>query len=195
LARVKDLVAQAGRHSIVVELVLFCPLHADRIWQVSPMRAANNVDGFGKIGRTEAFALKEKALTEFQEAVARKLVAELKDCDNVYFEVCNEPYFGGVTRAWQDRIVDAEKGRSTSAWSPRPFPTALPRSPGHGRDRPHTAGGHDAGGIDLARAADHQAGSGRTASDEEPKGRHYAGWQEHTPTEFWKPYNEGEFRN
>jgi hypothetical protein len=68
----------------------------------------------GKVGRTEVFALKEHALTEAQEAVTRKLVTELKGCDNVYFEVCNEPYFGGVTTAWQDRIreviLDAEKG-------------------------------------------------------------------------------------
>ncbi len=43
----------------------------------------------------------------------RKLAAELKDFDNLYYEVCNEAYFGGVTRQWNDRIVavlrDAEK--------------------------------------------------------------------------------------
>jgi hypothetical protein len=113
-ARLKDFVAQAGKRGIVVELVLFCPLYDDKLWEVSPMRAANNVNGVGKVGRTEVFALKEKELTEVQEAVARKLVTELKDCDNVYFEICNEPYFGGVTRAWQDHIgaviAAAEKG-------------------------------------------------------------------------------------
>jgi hypothetical protein len=48
-----------------------------------------------------------------QEAFARKVITELKDFDNVYFEVCNEPYFEGVTREWQDRLIgvmtDAEK--------------------------------------------------------------------------------------
>jgi hypothetical protein len=52
-------------------------------------------------------------LTAVQEAVTRKIVSELKDLDNVSYEVCNEPYFEGVTGAWQDRIigviVDAEK--------------------------------------------------------------------------------------
>jgi Putative collagen-binding domain of a collagenase len=113
-ARLKDFVTQAGKRGIVVELVLFCPLYNDRLWQVSPMRAVNNVNGVGKVGRTEVFALKEKGLTQVQEAVARKLVTELRDFDNVYFEVCNEPYFGGVTGAWQDRIIEtivnAEKG-------------------------------------------------------------------------------------
>ena len=43
----------------------------------------------------------------------RKAVAELKDFDNLYFEICNEPYFGGVALDWQARIAatiaDAEK--------------------------------------------------------------------------------------
>jgi hypothetical protein len=112
--RLRDFVTQAGRRGIVVELVLFCPLYEEDLWQVSPMRAANNVNGVGRVGRNEVFALKEKALTAVQEAVAGKIVTELRDFDNVYFEVCNEPYFGGVTGAWQDRIidviVDAEKG-------------------------------------------------------------------------------------
>ncbi|HYT91113.1 MAG TPA: DUF6298 domain-containing protein [Gemmataceae bacterium] len=113
-ARLKDFVAQAGKRGIVVELVLFCPLYDDKLWHVSPLRSANNVNDVGKVGRKAVFALKEQALTQAQEAVTRKLITELKDFDNVYFEVCNEPYFGGVTRAWQDRIidviVDAEKG-------------------------------------------------------------------------------------
>ena len=32
-----------------------------------------------------------------QLAVTRKIVAELNDFDNLYYEICNEPYFGGVT--------------------------------------------------------------------------------------------------
>jgi hypothetical protein len=113
--RLKDFVRQAGKRGIVVEMVLFCTLYNDDLWKVSPMNAANNVNGIGKIGRREVFALKEPDLTSAQEAMARKIVTELQGFDNVYFEVCNEPYFEGVTRGWQDRIiaiiVDAEKGR------------------------------------------------------------------------------------
>jgi hypothetical protein len=112
--RLKDFLTQAGRRGIVVELTLFCTLYDDKLWHVSPLRAANNVNGVGKCGRREVFALKEDALTSVQERLARKIVTELKDFDNVYFEVCNEPYFEGVTPAWQDRIiqviVEAEKG-------------------------------------------------------------------------------------
>jgi hypothetical protein len=41
-----------------------------------------------------------------QEATTRKIVRELKDFDNLYYEVANEPYFGGITMEWQHRIVD-----------------------------------------------------------------------------------------
>jgi hypothetical protein len=36
----------------------------------------------------------------------RKLVTELSGFDNLYYEVCNEPYErGGLTREWNDRII------------------------------------------------------------------------------------------
>jgi hypothetical protein len=41
-----------------------------------------------------------------------KIVEELKGFDNLYYEICNEPYFGGVTLEWQahiaETIADAE---------------------------------------------------------------------------------------
>ncbi len=111
--RLKDFVAQAGKRGIVVELVLFCTIYDDKLWDVNPMRAGNNVQGFGNISRREVYTLKDPQLTAVQEAFVRKIVTELKDCDNIYYEICNEPYFGGVTQAWTDRmiaaVVDTEK--------------------------------------------------------------------------------------
>ena len=61
----------------------------------------------------EPYTLKHPDLLAVQENLVRKLVGELKDFDNLYYEICNEPYFGGVTKEWQHRIadiiVDAEK--------------------------------------------------------------------------------------
>ncbi|HUT11120.1 MAG TPA: cellulase family glycosylhydrolase [Thermoguttaceae bacterium] len=111
--RLKDFVDQAGRRGVVVELVLFCPFYRDEMWGLSPMNAENNVNGIGRAVRTDVYTLKHADLPALHEAVTRKIVAELKDFDNLYYEVCNEPYFGGVTDPWQDRIiaaiVDAEK--------------------------------------------------------------------------------------
>jgi hypothetical protein len=113
LDRLKDFVAQAGKRGIVVELVLFCTVYDDKLWNVNPMKAGNNEQAIGKVDRLEIFTLKDKELTAVQEALVHKIVATLKDSDNVYYEVCNEPYFGGVTQEWTDHmiavLVEAEK--------------------------------------------------------------------------------------
>jgi hypothetical protein len=105
--RLKDFVAQAGQRGIVVEMNLFCPMYDDAQWKVSPMNAANNTSGIGKCGKHEVYTLdKDPDLLAVQEKMTRKIVQELSEFDNLYYEVCNEPYFGGVTMAWQHRIVD-----------------------------------------------------------------------------------------
>lgn len=105
--RLKDFVAKAGERGVVVELVLFCPFYEDAMWALSPMNAANNVNGVGGVARTAAYdRAKNGGLQAVQEAVVTKLVTELNGYDNLYFEVCNEPYFGGVTDDWERRIVD-----------------------------------------------------------------------------------------
>ena len=77
------------------------------MWKLSPMNAANNVNGIGKIARDAAYNRdKNGDLQATQEALVKKLVVELNEFDNLYFEVCNEPYFGGVTDDWQRRIID-----------------------------------------------------------------------------------------
>ena len=105
--RLKDFVAQVGRRGIVVEMVLFCPFYDDSMWRLSPMNAANNVNKLGTMPRTEVYTLKHPDMLALHETLTRKIVAELNPFDNVYYEVCNEPYFGGVTGEWQDRIIKA----------------------------------------------------------------------------------------
>ena len=46
-ARLKDFVAHAAARNIVVELTLFCPMYEEVQWSLSPMNAANNVNGVG----------------------------------------------------------------------------------------------------------------------------------------------------
>lgn len=103
--RLKDFMSEASKRGIVVEMNLFCPMYADEMWQACPMNAANNVNGIGNCPRTEVYTLKHKDLLAVHEAVTRKIVEELKDFDNLYYEICNEPYFGGVTMEWQDFII------------------------------------------------------------------------------------------
>ena len=113
-SRLKAFVGSAGKVGVVVEVNLFCPFYEESMWKLSPLHEANNVNGLGKVPRTDVYTLdRHGGLLKVQEEMVRKVVGELKDFDNVYYEICNEPYFGGVTLAWQhhiaDTIVDAEK--------------------------------------------------------------------------------------
>jgi hypothetical protein len=105
--RLADFVAKAGERGIVVEFVLFCPFYEDGLWAVNPLNARNNVNSVGTMPRTEVYTLKHPEMLARQEAFVRKVVSALHDFDNIYFEICNEPYFGGVTLDWQARIASA----------------------------------------------------------------------------------------
>ncbi len=112
--RLRDFVKQAGRRGVVVEMNLFCPFYEESQWKLSPQNAVNNINGVGHVARTNVYTLdKNGGLLAVQEAMTRKIVTELNEFDNLYYEICNEPYFGGVTMEWQhhiaDVIVEAEK--------------------------------------------------------------------------------------
>lgn len=111
--RLRGFVAEADKRRVVVELVLFCPFYEDSMWNLSPMNAANNVNGIGAMKRMEVYTLNDAKLLAVHDTMVRKIVAELKEFDNLYYEICNEPYFGGVTLEWQahiaQTIVDEEK--------------------------------------------------------------------------------------
>jgi hypothetical protein len=106
--RLKDLVARAGARGIVVEVNLFCPFYKEDMWDLSPMQAANNVNGIGAVDRDQVYTLDASdGLLEVQVQLVRKVAAELKGFDNIYYEIMNEPYARSVPMAWQEHIVDA----------------------------------------------------------------------------------------
>src|SRR6185295_12142110 len=105
--RLKDFVAQADKRGVIVEMNLFCPFYEEAQWKLSPQNAANNINRLGLVGRTNVYTLDQHGgLLAVHEAMTRKIVTELKEFDNVYYEICNEPYFGGVTLEWQRRMAD-----------------------------------------------------------------------------------------
>jgi hypothetical protein len=113
--RLKAFVSEASKRGVVVEYVLFCTLYNDALWNINPMNPKNHASAIGgDVPRREVCTLKHPELVKFQEAFVRKAVTELNGFDNVYFEICNEPYFEGVALDWQARIaqviVETEKG-------------------------------------------------------------------------------------
>ena len=104
--RLKDFMGEAEKRNIIVELALFCPFYEDIHWSLSPMNSSNNVNGVGPTDRLDVYTSdKSKGLLQVQETLVRKLVHELKDYSNLIYEICNEPYFGGVTMEWQHHIA------------------------------------------------------------------------------------------
>lgn len=105
--RLRDFVKQAGRRGVVVEMNLFCPFYDESQWKLSPQNPVNNVNGLGNVARTNVYTLdRNGGLLALHEAMTHKIVTELNEFDNLYYEICNEPYFGGVTMEWQHHIAD-----------------------------------------------------------------------------------------
>jgi hypothetical protein len=106
-ARLKAFIREAGQHGIVVELTLFCPFYRDEMWNLSPLNARNNMNGIGDYKRQDVFTLKDPKMQEAQDALVRKIVSELREFDNLMFEICNEPYANNMVSAdWQRHIAD-----------------------------------------------------------------------------------------
>ena len=113
-ARLKDFLTQADKNGVIVEMNLFCPFYEEAQWKLSPQNAVNNINNVGNVPRTNVYTLdKHGGLLAIHEAMTRKIVTELNQFDNLYYEICNEPYFGGVTLDWQHHIAgviaEAEK--------------------------------------------------------------------------------------
>jgi hypothetical protein len=105
--RLKRFVSEAEKRGIIVELALFCPFYKDGQWHFSPMNIANNVNNVGDMERESVYTLdKSGGLLAVHENMVKKIVQELRGFTNVIFEICNEPYFGGVTMEWQHHIAD-----------------------------------------------------------------------------------------
>jgi hypothetical protein len=105
--RLRDFVGQAQKRGIIVEMNLFCPFYEEAQWHLSPQNIINNVNNVGNVARTNAYTLdKSGGLLAVQDAMVQKIVTDLNDFDNVYYELCNEAYFGGVMLDWQHHIAD-----------------------------------------------------------------------------------------
>ena len=107
IARLKDFMVEAEKNGVIVEMNLFCPFYEEPQWKLSPQNAANNINNIGNVPRTNVYTLdKHGGLLAIHEAMTTKIVTELNQFDNLYYEICNEPYFGGVTLDWQHHIAE-----------------------------------------------------------------------------------------
>ena len=93
--RLKDLITQASARGIFVELTLFGNQYKDSIWMNSPLYPGNNIQNVGPSGPKSFLkfqTLQDEKLLARQDEFVIKVLHELNYFDNLYFEICNEPY-------------------------------------------------------------------------------------------------------
>lgn len=115
--RLHAFVEEAARRGVIVEVTLFSSYYTEAHWKNSPFHPSNNADGTPEIDWKKLHTLDNGGLTRYQEALVRKLAAELNRHDNVFFEIQNEP--------WSDQTVVAGH---INAMLPEPARSRYPNS-------------------------------------------------------------------
>ena len=90
--RLKDFMEVATEYNIIVEVTLFSSYYGNMQWEISPLNPVNNINLSNEFSFKEAQILKDTLLFKFQESYVRKMVNELNEYDNLFFEIQNEPW-------------------------------------------------------------------------------------------------------
>lgn len=104
-SRLKDYVRKCAEHGVICEIVLFCNPYGDKQYSWFPCSKVSNINGVGKDqkDRRQFMTLEAPSVVKFQERFVRKVVKELNTFDNVYYEICNEPYGRTFPKEWRKR--------------------------------------------------------------------------------------------
>jgi hypothetical protein len=107
--RLKDFISQASRRGVIVEYVFFSQQYNDGNWRHSPMHPESNINGMPKIPHTAFNTNDNKMLLKYQVELVRKVVRELNGFNNLYYEICNEPWstrHSGGTIDWHNLLIE-----------------------------------------------------------------------------------------
>jgi VCBS repeat-containing protein len=101
--RLKAFAGACSDREIVAALTFFCTFYNQAQWDLSPFNPANNVQGIGPENRYDSMRGTNLQLLAVQEAAVKRIVKEVNEFDNVYFEIQNEPF-------WNDpQVGDAQE--------------------------------------------------------------------------------------
>lgn len=89
----KDFCRKAYEKNIITEIVIFTVLYGEGAWETNPLNSKNNINGIGNGLYNDYTFIRETGVMERQKQLTAKIVRELNEFDNVYFEICNEPYW------------------------------------------------------------------------------------------------------
>ena len=107
--RLKNFMKVASQYNIIVEVTLFSSYYGDMQWRLNPLNPINNINISQEISYAETQTIKDTLLFKFQELYVRKMVKELNEYDNFFFEIQNEP--------WSDHLDTAQNNRNKESLS------------------------------------------------------------------------------
>lgn len=108
--RLKDFMTKALKNNVIVEINLFSSYYGNG-WSYSAFNRNNNINQTDSIAANTANTLDNGNLLRFQEEYVRKIVRELNNYDNFYFEVQNEPWADQT-----DKVVIRDEYGDTTDW-------------------------------------------------------------------------------
>ncbi|MEM0926038.1 MAG: hypothetical protein AAGJ83_08375 [Planctomycetota bacterium] len=102
--RLRSFLRCAHEHGIIVEITLFCSTYADDSWNRHPFNPVNHLHGVeGALSRRQSTTLANESLSRVQKRFVEKIVREVNEFDNLFFEIQNEPWADHGTYA--DRVL------------------------------------------------------------------------------------------
>jgi hypothetical protein len=115
--RLNDFIAQADRRNIIVEVTFFCATYQDSYWERNPFNPGNNVNDVPEVDRKKSNTLANGSLTDFQKKLVEKVVTELNDFDNVFYEIQNEPWSDDPQEAMRTLKTMDPDGLTWAKWA------------------------------------------------------------------------------
>lgn len=98
--RLKGFVAMAERLNIIVEVTLFSSIYEEKNWKRNPFNPGNNINDLQKqLDFKKVHTINNGNLIQFQKRMVEKIVKELNEFDNVFYEIQNEPWADNTIRA------------------------------------------------------------------------------------------------
>ena len=111
--RLKAFVARAEELGIIVEVTLFCSTYQDSYWTRNPFNPGNNTNELQEdLDRRKSNTLENGNLTALQKKMVEKIVTDLNNFDNVFYEIQNEPWADNPQKVMRTlRTLDPRPGQ------------------------------------------------------------------------------------
>ena len=108
--RLHAFVTAAAERDIVVEMTLFTSIYRQESWLRSPFNPTNNINAMTYDDFLTVHTLADAKINAYQRRLVERLVEELNDYDNLFFEIQNEPWADQpvarpCTDMWGDKLM------------------------------------------------------------------------------------------